>query len=602
MVNSKIFISLSLTILLIDSWYIYINRQQIEKAFYHGLQSDNHNLYRAFQAQVDATYDTLQLLASIYASDAKVVELFAEGAKAQKREGGGAGGQKAALARQKLFDYLNPIWRKAQDKYHFRQLHFHLGPGDTSFLRVHSPGQFGDNMDDVRYTIVDTNKNKTPTFGFETGRVYSGLRGVVPVFENPRVADDSLKIFIGSLEVGTSFDRLLRHFDNNFQTGISVLLTKNHAKRNMWPDFFAERFGGGLDYCECLIESQSREGFQAILEAADLKNTIYREDGKDNLVQLNGKAYYMSFFKFNDYIGEKRKDHDHVGAIVIWDDVTDAFREFKEDQAFNIFYGVIAFILVELLMGTAFWFTHRRLVSANAILDRANIVKTEFLRSMSHELKTPLNSILGFATLLSLEKEIEPKQKQSIDEIIGAGNHLMALVNDVLDIEKIEQQKLLIEPKVIKVCDALEEASGIVKSLLDERNIELDFAKPKNEVYIEVDPLRFRQIVINLLSNAVKYSHENSSVRLYCESTGNYVKILFQDYGSGIPQDLASQVFEPYNRLNQSEGRVQGSGLGLGIAKKLTEHMNGKIGFSSEVGKGTLFWVEFPTVSPDINI
>jgi diguanylate cyclase (GGDEF)-like protein len=292
-------------------------------------------------------------MATFIANDSALQDIFLKGKKAIEAEGGGPGGLQAAAFRQQLLEKVGPNWQKVQADFKVRQLHFHLGPGSTSFLRVHRPDKFGDVMDDVRFTIVDTNHQKTPRSGFETGRVYSGLRGVVPFFAlDP---DSGQRVHVGALEVGTSFSNILSVLDQRLHQGVGVLLTMDHIRSTMWPDFVSKRFGSGIADCNCVIESASRDGLAAILTAGLYKKSRLL-DPRTQVVTLDRVPYVVSLFPLRDYRGSVDPTRPAVGQVVFWRDASNQIAAFDRSIIFNVLYGLFGFLVVEMLIYIGFRF------------------------------------------------------------------------------------------------------------------------------------------------------------------------------------------------------------------------------------------------------
>lgn len=234
----------------------------------------------------------------------------------------------------------------------------------------------------------------------------------------------------------------------------------------------------------------------------------------------------------------------------------------------------------------------------------ANQAKSEFLSRMSHELRTPLNAILGFGQLLQMDV-ITPEQKESVDYILKGGQHLLNLINEVLDISRIDAGKLAVSMEPVLVRDVLQESLDLVQPLAAHRNIEVnaDLAWMDN-CYVMADPQRLEQVSLNLLSNAIKYNRGGGVVNvscseLSCEADGQNlqarVRIAVQDTGPGISPDNVARLFTPFERLGAEQGEVEGTGLGLALSKHLVEAMGGAIGVESAQGVGSTFWVELVT-------
>jgi signal transduction histidine kinase len=222
----------------------------------------------------------------------------------------------------------------------------------------------------------------------------------------------------------------------------------------------------------------------------------------------------------------------------------------------------------------------------------ANEAKSIFLSNMSHELRTPLNAILGYTQLLQHDGSLSPTQLANVKEIDDAGEHLLELVNQVLDLSSIEEGNLRISMEDIPLENVLKECKALIQPFADENNIRLDF-NTNFSGSVRADHTRLKQVVLNLLSNAIKYNHYNGMVIVrYDNATDNRVHIVVEDNGYGIPHDRLDSLFEPFTRLEQDHKRVEGTGIGLAISKKLTEMMNGTLNVQSELGQGSTFWIE----------
>lgn len=227
----------------------------------------------------------------------------------------------------------------------------------------------------------------------------------------------------------------------------------------------------------------------------------------------------------------------------------------------------------------------------------ANVAKSVFLSSMSHELRTPLNSVLGFSQLLSTDtaNPLTETQKDYIARIISSGDHLLELIDEVLDLSKIEAGKLSISSEDIELAPVMLESILAITQLAERRGIKINYENLDESLYVKADLTRLRQVILNLLSNAVKYNRENGEVTLSCELSGESVlRINVEDTGYGIPEEKMESLFEPFNRMGAESSGIEGTGIGMTVTKKLVEAMNGQIGVKSEVGKGTLFFIDLP--------
>ncbi len=223
--------------------------------------------------------------------------------------------------------------------------------------------------------------------------------------------------------------------------------------------------------------------------------------------------------------------------------------------------------------------------------------KSVFLASMSHELRTPLNAIIGFAQILEMGVPVplDPSQKEAVGHILGSGRHLHALINEVLDLARVESGRLDLAIADMELEPTLEEAVAIIRPAAAARQIVVRHSCPKG-IVVRADAIRLRQVFLNLLSNAVKYNREGGMVAVSCVMKAEAVRITVVDTGAGIPEDRRALLFQPFQRLGAERTATEGTGIGLVISKKLTEAMHGRIGFESEVGVGSRFWLDLPVV------
>lgn len=231
---------------------------------------------------------------------------------------------------------------------------------------------------------------------------------------------------------------------------------------------------------------------------------------------------------------------------------------------------------------------------AKAVADEANQAKSEFLSSMSHELRTPLNAILGFAQLLDSDSmPISPeKRHEYLAHILKAGKHLLVLINEVLDLAKVESGTLSLSLEPVNLADVFRECREMIEPSAVQRRVRLVFTPPAT-LNVVADRTRLKQVLLNLLSNAVKYNREGGSAVVAASPTEvGQVRISVQDTGRGLDRHQQSMLFQPFNRLGQEAGPEEGSGIGLVLTKRLVESMGGRIGLTSTVDVGSVFWFE----------
>jgi PAS domain S-box-containing protein len=237
----------------------------------------------------------------------------------------------------------------------------------------------------------------------------------------------------------------------------------------------------------------------------------------------------------------------------------------------------------------------------NRSIQEANRLKSEFLANMSHELRTPLNAVIGFSEILIDEKTgaINPAQREYLNDIWTSGKHLLQLINDVLDLAKVEAGKMELNPQTFSVKAAIAEGCAIIKAAALKKNIALHIEAPPEDLVATLDPLRFKQVLYNLLSNAVKFTPDNGVVTLtVSRDDDQQIRLQVQDTGIGIKKEDLPRLFHEFEQLDSGlDRREQGTGLGLALTRKFVELQHGSITVESEFGKGSTFMVVLPAVT-----
>ncbi|MGH2425194.1 MAG: ATP-binding protein [bacterium] len=242
---------------------------------------------------------------------------------------------------------------------------------------------------------------------------------------------------------------------------------------------------------------------------------------------------------------------------------------------------------------------------AKEAAEAANRAKSEFLSRMSHELRTPLNAIIGFGQLMEMDA-VTPEQRESVDQILRAGRHLLNLINEILDIARIEAGRLSLSIEPVALQEIVEECQDLIRPSAAQRRIVLDLQTGVDSQIVMADRQRLKQVLLNLLSNAVKFNSEGGRVTLSCTSRPqDRLRLGVTDTGPGISPESLRKLFTPFERLGAGQLGIEGTGLGLALSKTLTEAMQGVMGVESLVGRGSTFWIELPVardVAPEANV
>jgi PAS domain S-box-containing protein len=293
-------------------------------------------------------------------------------------------------------------------------------------------------------------------------------------------------------------------------------------------------------------------------KVTDYELTARARDGKKTEVSYNATTFYD-------------RDRTLQGVLAIARDVTERKRN---EQALQE--------------------TNTELASAKSAAEEANLAKSDFLSSMSHELRSPLNAILGFAQLMELASPLPTdSQKESIAQILQAGWHLLKLINEILDLSVIESGKVSLSTESVSLAEVMSECQAMMEPQAQQLGIGMTFPRFDNPFFVSADRTRLKQIVINLLSNAIKYNKEQGTVVVDCTtSTPGFTRISVKDTGAGLSPEKLAQLFQPFNRLGQEAGGVAGTGIGLVVTKRLAELMGGVLGVESTAGEGSVFWCE----------
>lgn len=333
----------SALLLMIFCGMTFYSLSERQRLFEQQLQRKAVSLHQSFELALREQENKMVLLASMVAADPVVEELFHYGARMLQTEEGDSIGDDSARLRRALFERVAPAWQEMQEQHALRQLHFHLPPA-TSFLRVHAPDRFSDDLAALRPIITKTNELKTPQTGFEIGRVYSGIRGVVPVWYTRQ---DGTRTHIGSLEAGASADSLLNRLTPALNTDLALLLNRENIEQAVWDEYKPEP----VSSCDCYVEATTSDQIKALL---GLKTFVLNKQSQIAIAQLlpwADKVYSLVSFPLYDYAGTiSPVAQQPVGYIIGWQDISALWQQEQHSKQLLILVIAGSYLLTQLLL------------------------------------------------------------------------------------------------------------------------------------------------------------------------------------------------------------------------------------------------------------
>ena len=527
---------------------------------------------------------------------------------------------RAALAannRTALLHHALPLFERLHNNHQVTHFYFHA-LNRVNLLRVHEPKRFGDKID--RFTLLQAEASGKVFAGLELGPLGTfTLRVVFPWHEHGRL--------IGYLELGEEIDHVIHRLYGNTGTNLFLTIDKRFLNRTEWERSM-RLLGHNTDWnllpSAVVIHRAAKSIPQPILNILE-----HRSGPNIQQLSLGKQQLWFSIMLLRDAAKHE------VGHLMIMRDMTARIDSNRRNM---LFLGSLSAGLGTLLL--AFFYlltgkvekelesrrlrliqqaherekfqlkyigeleeTHTALTQAKESAEQAGRAKSAFLSRVSHELRTPMNAILGFAQLMAGDKEdpLNPAQAENLGEILKAGWHLNALINDLLDLTRIDAGKLQLNMEATELGPLIQECEQLAAPMAANRHIHF-LSDPGEYKFhsVNADPLRLKQVLLNLISNAIKYNQENGSITISCDLTNdNKMRILVKDTGKGIPPEKFDQLFTPFSRLDADKLEIEGDGIGLTISKQLIELMGGSIGATSEVGVGSTFWIDLQPANAD---
>lgn len=566
--SKKIFLLISSFVLLTDSLFVAINYKSSQEELKKELLRQQFEYTSSFDQYIENAYLSMQKLSNYIANDKTVIRLFETGRKAAL-----AGDKQTAQKyREYLYNYLESSWNALQGKYFVRQLHFHIGPGDTSFLRVHKPEKYGDDLSSIRHTIVDSIKYNKEVTGFESGRVYSGLRGVTPITDK----DNNV---IGALEAGASFKEIVNNLSKNIHSDFAVLLNVDYMRETMWEERLKPFFDKNPPIKNSYIEATSSPFINNILKLPN----INLNSQTPQVIERNEEYYSLFTTTLHSYQTKRDQNKNGVGQILIWHDITPIIQSNKKQFLVNLLYGILAFLLIELAIYKGIRIATQKLEKIITLqktdLYQKNQRLEKFNQMLSHDLKNSLNSVIGMSdiSLHYIEDidnaNIKHNMNEYLQTIHNAGQHMDKLVTNLL----IYSQEGVQNKDLYDLKSLTQEVCSILKSEIEETGTKVNLNE--NEAYIFVNKHLFTQALFNLINNSIKYrsNHHKPEISISCTENKTQSKIVISDNGIGIENKNLDKVFNLSYRETKANQKATGHGIGLHTVKDIIEAHNGTI-------------------------
>lgn len=366
-----IFIVLSLLLLLSHFAFVGTSYWQQKQSIESDIEQQLHSLKQNFDAEFSSVEQTMLQTASSFANNPKIQSLFWQGKQALAREGGGVGGKQTQTIRMQLYNSVKAPWSYLMSQYSARQLHFHLPKDNTSFLRVHQPDKFGDNLVTIRHSISAVHTHKLYTQGYELGRAGPAIRGVVPVFYTDPTSKE--KHYVGALEAGVSIAPLLQHLHQYYHGHFALLLHQDKVEQTFFPKLWDKWQQTHFTIGQYIIDETSSPDIQRLFNDPLAYQVI---DAKGfRFLKLENRTFILAAYPFKDFIGQQSPDTAAIGALLIWQDVSALLNKLNTTLKQNILFASFSFFVLWILLYLVFF----KLVSQleQEIDEKNDLIRTE---------------------------------------------------------------------------------------------------------------------------------------------------------------------------------------------------------------------------------